>query len=250
MRKRFVFIGILLWSLFFNIVLVVLLYYVIRIKTDFYDRLCAKMGYGSYSVVKNRHSIEHRCLEGWANSLSKMNIEADAVFYGNSITFRSDFRNDYPKLCICNMGCNRDDLDDMIHRSFLIKSVHPHKIFILGGINGLKDYSLQDFRKKYELLIDTIIKQNPNSKLFLQSLLPVNINYEIGSRYVGFQDKIKDANIIIQKIAEKKQCSYLDIYSLYHTNDSMPCRFTSDGLHLKPEAYSIWSRYLYSYLNE
>lgn len=250
MRKRTIYIGILLLSLFFNVVLIVLSYYVICIKTDFYDRLCAKIGYGTYSVVGNRHHIEYRCLEGWANSLSKMNVVASAVFYGNSITFGSDFQNDYPELCICNMGCNRDDLDDMIYRSFLIKSVHPSKIFVLAGINGLNNLSLQDFNKKYELLVDTIIKQNPNSKLYLQSLLPVNTNYEIGSRYVGLQDKIQNVNTIIQQIAEKKRCTYIDVYSLYQINDSLPQRYTSDGLHLKPEAYSIWSRCLESYLRE
>lgn len=237
-------------SLLFNIVLSIMLVYVVCIKTDLYDRLLSKVGVGTYSVAESRHHIEFRCIEGWANTLYKMNLEANAVFYGNSITFENNFQEDYPQLLLCNMGCNRDDLDDMINRAFMIGSVRPKKIFILGGINGFINVHLGDFKRKYEMLVDTIKAQNPHSQLFLQSMLPVNVNLEIGSRYAGKQEKIKEANEIIRDISLNKKCTYVDLYSAYQIHDSLPKEYTRDGLHLYPEAYSIWSRIISSYLND
>lgn len=240
--------NVYLVSLLLNIVLIAILLYVICVKTDLYSRLTANMGLSTYSVVESRHRVEFRCIEGWTNTLRKMDIKANAVFYGNSITFESNFQKDYPQLLICNMGCNKDDLDDMISRSFLIGSVHPQKIFILGGINGLQNLQLMDFRRKYETLVDTIIAQNPHSQVFLQSLLPVNVKMEIGSRYVGEQKKIKEANSIVRDISLKKNCTYIDLYSAYQSHDSLPMKYTRDGLHLYPEAYSLWSRIISPYL--
>lgn len=220
----------------------VALIYISCFKTDFYYRVLAKCGYMNYSVSESRHRIEYRCLEGWYNTLSEMNIQADIVFYGNSITYEGDFQSFFSNKCVLNMGCNRDDLDDLINRSFLIRSVHPRKIFVLGGINRLMDINLKEFESKYLTMVDTIIKQNPSASLFVQSILPVNVDMELGHRYVDSVDKIKKANNIIKKIATKKKCVYVDLYGAYQIHDSLPRKYTRDGVHLKPDAYYIWAQ--------
>ena len=237
-------------SLVINVVLLISFFYVVCLKTDMSKKLLAKMGLTSYNNAFMRHQIEYRCLEGWANCLRKCNDTMDVVFYGNSLTFESNFHELFPNLKICNLGCNRDNLDDLIHRSFIINKVSPHKIFVLGGINSILDISLEDFNTKYLTLIDTLMSQNPTSKIYLQSLLPVNVEMEIGSRYVDCQEKIKEANIVINNISKVKGCIFIDLYSAYQVNDSMPKKYSRDGLHLYPEAYSIWARVISPYLLE
>lgn len=244
-RSLFIYVSVL-----FNIVLIIILFYVVCVKTDIIYRFLARFDLATYSVVDTRHRIEFRCLEGWKNTLEKLNIDVDVVFYGNSITFESNFQNDFTQLKICNLGCNRDDLDDMIHRSFLINSVHPHKIFVLGGINGFVDIPLKEFQKKYRVLIDTIKYQNPHAKLYIQSLLPVNTDMEIGSRYLDCHDKIKKANAILRDISLEKECVFIDLYSAYQIHDSLPQEYTRDGLHLTPHAYTIWNQCISPYLAE
>jgi lysophospholipase L1-like esterase len=73
---------------------------------------------------------------------------------------------------------------------------------------------------------------------------------EIGSRYVDCQEKIKEANIVINNISKVKGCIFIDLYSAYQVNDSMPKKYSRDGLHLYPEAYSIWARVISPYLLE
>lgn len=243
-------IRLLYASIIINMLLIISLLYIIGVKTDICYKLFAKIGLIEYNSAGTRHQIEYRCLEGWANCLNKLNDTIDVVFYGNSITYESNFQRGFPNLKICNLGCNRDNLDDLIFRSFLIKSLRPHKIFILGGINSILDINLEKFEEKYKVLVDTVITQNPDAQLYLQSLLPVNIKKDVGARYERSQDKIKEANEIIKKISQNRGCYYVDLYSAYQVNDSMPQKYTRDGLHLYPEAYSIWEQSIYPYLAE
>lgn len=249
-KSKKIIITILLISVAFNILFFVSLLYITCVKTDLFERLIAKTGLIDCDSSDSRHQIDFRCLEGWANSLGKQPMPFDIVFYGNSITFESDFQSLFPNLNICNLGCNRDGLDDLIHRSFIIRSARPSKIFILGGINNIIDISLEELEAKYTIMVDTIIKQNPSSQIYLQSLLPVNIEMEIGSRYLSCQEKIKKANKIIKAISQTRGCYFVDLYSVYQVNDLLPREYTRDGLHLYPQAYEIWAQTISPYLLE
>ncbi len=238
---------VLYCSIALNIIAITMLIYISCIKTDFGKRCLIKIGVLEKNTIPFSWRPDFPEIEGWANSLTKMEIKADAVFYGNSITYQSDFQNCFPQAKICNLGCNFDDLDDLINRSFLTRCVQPNMIFILGGINKLYDISLDLFQQKYELLVDTIMRQNPQARIFLQSMLPVNPSLRYGKRYRHCTNKIKDANIIIKRISTIKGCTFVDLYSLYSENDSLPNKYTEDGLHLRPEAYTLWSEKISPY---
>ena len=249
-HNREVIVTVTYLSLLFNILLLLTISLIVYKKTDLYNKTLSKIGLIDYDVNESRRLVEWRTLEGWANTIEQMNINTDVVFYGNSITYESNFQEFFPNMKICNLGCNRDDLDDLLFRSFMIRSVHPHKIFLLGGINRLMDISLDDFKNKYAVLVDTIIKQNPSTELFLQSLLPINADMEIGSRYKDGVDKIKKANEIIKGISQSKRCTFIDLYSAYQVKDSLPSDYTRDGLHLKPDAYAIWADVVRPYIEK
>lgn len=238
----------LIMSLSLNVIMFMLLFYIACIKTDFCDRAFAKVGLSDYKIEETRYLIEKRCLDGWTNTIKKMNVSADVVFFGNSITYESDFQRIFPNLKICNLGCNRDDLDDLIRRSYMINSVTPRKVFVLGGINRLIDMSNDDFQNKYETLVDTIVKQNPEAEVYLQSLLPVNTEMELGARYAGYIEKIKDVNEIIHRISKDRRLEFIDLYSVYQVNNSLPSKYTRDGIHLKSDAYYKWAELITPYL--
>ena len=240
----------LLLSILINIMVFLLLSYICCVKTDLCKRVLSNLGLICYDSNIVRHQIEYRCLEGWSNCLSKQGVKTDIVFYGNSITYESDFQQYFSQFNICNLGCNRDDLDDLIHRAFIIQNVQPRKIFVLGGINRLTDVSLEEFKLKYAALVDTIRMHIPAAQLYLQSMLPVNVELEIGARYDGCVDKIKKANEIIKEISNCKSCTYVDLYSAYQEKDTLPRIYTRDGLHLNPEAYSIWAHIIKPYVEQ
>lgn len=228
---------IIIVSLLFN----VCCGYIIFFKTDVCQKIIYKIGFGENPSMVNKRKIEFRCIQGWENTLYKMNVDADIVFFGNSITYESNFQQVFPDLKIVNMGCNKDIIDDLINRAFMIKSVHPKKIFVMGGINNFNATPLDEFKIKYETLVDSIRIYNPGANIFLQSILPVNPTKGVGKIYVDCVNKIKDANKIIEKISRNSNCTYIDLFSAYQVNDTLPQKYTRDGLHLYPKYYDIWA---------
>lgn len=215
--------------------------YIIIYKTDVCQKIIYKLGLGENPAMVNKRKIEFRCIQGWENTLRKMNVNADIVFFGNSITFESNFQEVFPELEIVNMGCNKDMIDDLINRAYMIKSVHPKKIFVLGGINNFNATPLDIFKIKYETLVDSIKIYNPEAIVYLQSLLPINPQKGVGTIYVDCVNKIKCANEIIENICRNKNCTYIDLFSAYQVNDTLPQKYTRDGLHLYPKYYEIWA---------
>ena len=86
MEKESILTRVLLSSIVINVVSILMLLYICCVKTDLYKRVLSNYGLMSYDSNIIRHQIEYRCLDGWANCLSKQGIKTDIVFYGNSIT--------------------------------------------------------------------------------------------------------------------------------------------------------------------
>ena len=98
------------------------------------------------------------------------------------------------------------------------------------------------------LCYNTIIKQNPEAEVYLQSLLPVNTEMELGSRYAGYIARIKEVNEIIYRISKERKLVFVDLYAVYQVNNSLPQKYTRDGLHLNPDAYHKWAELISPYL--
>lgn len=107
----------------------------------------------------------------------------------------------------------------------------------MAGINGLERQSDSEFEIQYRVLVDSLREASPYSKIYLQSILPVN-NNDFKKSYCN-NEKIIRANNIIKRIAtDRIECEYVDLWSKYQINNAMPQELTKDGIHLKPEAYS------------
>lgn len=60
--------------------------------------------------------------------------------------------------------------------------------------------------------------------------------------------KIEKANNIIKDLANKNGGDYINLYDLYVREGQMPKELSRDGLHLSPEAYSIWAEAIRPYM--
>jgi lysophospholipase L1-like esterase len=240
----------LVLSLVANVLLLIGMYYVSVMKTDFYKRVKARLGF-----IENEEMIfveervqdrcDYRCIEGWTNMLEKMDYDADVVFFGNSITRDGDFQKYFSKQRICNLGRGSDDLDGIIFRVGQIKAVNPEKVFVMAGINGLRYQSEVVFESKYQRVVDSIRIAVPGARIYLQSILPVNHSMKKGG---PSSKKIKVVNEIIAEIAAQSNCVYVDLWSLYEVDGEMPEELTRDGVHLYPEAYERWMEEIRKYI--
>ena len=130
----------------------------------------------------------------------------------------------------------------------MIVSLSPEKIFLMAGINDLADnIPLTLFETKYRNLVTAITDSLPESKLYIQSILPVSKEKQ---KIFGSNQKIDSINTIIYSISEQFGLQFIDLYSLYIVDGELPRQYSDDGLHVNRDSYNIWKEYLDPYINE
>lgn len=234
MKKAMIILSVVL-----NVFLLAALYYVACEKTDFSKRVMAKIKHEAY--VPERQ--DGCCVDSWNNCISKLDMAVDVVFFGDSHTAYGDWQHVYPDVKSINLGYIGEDVKGMLRRVEAIAAVHPKKVFLMAGINGLQQQSLSDFEYWYSALVDAIQRDVPDAELYIESILPV-------TGYSDYCDnaKIREANVIVRKIAEERGLTYVDIYGAYAKDGALPNAMSYDGLHLTNEAYSIWYTEIKSYV--
>lgn len=183
---------------------------------------------------------------GWNNTLEKLNYDADIVFFGDSITRGSDFREYFPEKKIVNSGYPGDTLVGMIDRVSGVAAVSPEKVFVLGGINGLTDVNIDNCISTYSDLIDELLEALPEADIYIQSVLPISSSKELS---VCHNSTIVKFNSTLEQLASEKGVSYVDLFSLYEVNGEMNPELTKDGVHIYPEAYSLWAEEIAKYID-
>lgn len=189
-------------------------------------------------------NLREKLIAAWSNSLIQLNIKADIVFYGDSLTYWGKFNEVFPKKKICNLGLRSDTLCSMLDRIGQLKILEPSCIFLMAGINDVAYLTIEEFSRQYKKLLEEIIYCIPNSNLIVQSILPVN-NTDFNHISCTNQ-QIDKANEIIKMEAGRNGCKYLDINTVYKKDGQLPASISLDGIHLKPEGYSIWYNLLKS----
>lgn len=176
---------------------------------------------------------DKECVMSWNNCIKKLDMQADVVFFGDSHTAYGDWQRAFPEIKSINLGYMGEDTKGMLRRVEVIQSVHPRKIFLMAGLNGLGEQSASEFEVAYSALVDSILSAVPDAELYIENILPINDDIDLNK-------KIIDANKIIRAIAEDRNLTHIDLYSLYAVNSELPTDVTYDGVHLKTEAYDLW----------
>lgn len=146
------------------------------------------------------------------------------------------------------MGYPGDDITGMMLRVEPLGVIKPEKLFLMAGINGLKYISLDDFYSEYNSLVSLIIEKSPRTKIYLESILPVDKeNMESPEKHAD-NAKILKANKCIKNIARKHNLGYIDVFHLFVTNGLVNKNMFRDGLHPKETAYYPWYNLLLPYI--
>lgn len=183
---------------------------------------------------------DYWAVNGWNNTIEKLDYQCDVVFFGNSITRGSDFRMYFPNAKIVNCGYPGDNLKGMLMRIPPVRHLNPKAVFAMGGINGLANQSIDDFERLYHEFAQMLLDSIPQADIYLQSILPVNT--EMKKDLDITPDKIIEANKVIKQFADvHERCYYVDLFSVYESNGIMPPKLTRDGIHLFPHAYDRWA---------
>jgi lysophospholipase L1-like esterase len=167
------------------------------------------------------------------------------VFLGNSITERGLWSELFPAVPVLNRGIGGDNCWGVYARLDSILTGKPASIYLLIGINDLgRGLPVKLIAMKYEQIIRKIRKDSPGTRLFLQTVLPIN---ETTIRYEYMKGKtagILTLNDHIRELASKYDLPLLDLFSAFADGQKqLPASLCVDGLHLNGVGYSQWKEF-------
>ena len=121
----------------------------------------------------------------------------------------------------------RTRLDDVTRRK-------PSKLFVLIGINDIsKDIPDAVIAAEYRMLIDSVRAQSPQTKIFVQSILPLNPTVKNFPQHYDKQPRVVAVNRLLQQMARETHATYIDLWPIFiDRQNHLDASLTGDGLHL------------------
>lgn len=174
------------------------------------------------------------------------------VFLGDSIMDWYPIEEIFGDLPIVKSGIAGYETDDILSRmDEMVYRYNPTKVFLLIGTNDLKrdeDKTKETANKIIEIL-NNIKTKRPMTKLYYQSIYPVNRNLSAAEE--RYNDEIKDVNRIVKEYCSKNNITYIDMYDELADNEgNFKDTLTKDGLHPNDLGYARISQVLLRYIYE
>lgn len=175
----------------------------------------------------------------------------DVVMVGDGLT---EYAGDWNKLLqwrhIRNRGIAGDRIKGVASRLHSVLQGKPKALFLMVGTNDiLEKETLPVVLHDYIDLINLVRKTSPETKLYVQSLLPVNETFS-NEKLSGMTNTIASFNVQLRHYCERYHVGYINIFKRFvrHGTNEMRRELTSDGLHLTPFGYKVWAFELKKYL--
>lgn len=175
----------------------------------------------------------------------------EIIFLGNSITDGSEWSELLQNPRVKNRGISGDTSEGVLARLYQITRAEPAKVFLLIGINDLaKNISPDTVYVNICKIVSTITVKSPKTKVYVQSILPVNNTFKTFSGHTSRTPQVKELNERLRNICPRLGATYVDLFSeLKNTNDDLlNPMYTNDGLHLLGEGYLAWLKVIQPYL--
>ena len=167
----------------------------------------------------------------------------DIVFLGNSITDGGEWAELFKYLHVKYRGISADRSGLLLDRLDPMINVHPKKLFLMIGTNDLAvGITPEEVAANVEKLLDRFAEESPWTKIYVQSILPVN-----GESFAKFRNhyehgrQIVPLNKRLEALCDEKEITYLDVWGALADHEGrLDKRYTNDGLHLMGEGYIVW----------
>ena len=179
------------------------------------------------------------------------NSEHEIIFLGNSITDGGEWTELFSDLNIKNRGISGDITDGVLFRLDEVLESNPVKIFIMIGTNDLAIGRTQDeILRNFIKIMDRISRESPQTKVYIQSILPVNNTFNQFPNHTNKSDEIQQMNAKLRELAISRSFQFIDLDPVF-TDESGRLKkdFTNDGLHLTGPGYMAWKHVLKPYLD-
>ncbi|MGN6437685.1 MAG: GDSL-type esterase/lipase family protein [Agriterribacter sp.] len=172
----------------------------------------------------------------------------DIVFIGDSITFWGDWTELLRNRKVKNRGIPGDTSFGLLERIGEAVKNKPAAVLIMIGINDLaRGVPTNVLLDNYERIADTIRLHSPATKVYIQSILPVNESAGKLQSHYKRAGEIPGINRQLSQWAKEKRLEYIDLFAtLSDTEGRLRSAYTWDGIHLTIEGYRAWQAVLQS----
>ncbi len=166
----------------------------------------------------------------------------DIVFLGNSITFWGEWAEMLNNKHIKNRGIPGDHTFGVLERLDEVIDGKPAKVFILIGINDIaRNFPDSVILQNFEKMIFRIRTGSPQTKIYLQTILPTNGFYNKLPAYYGKEVIIKKVNDGLKQMSVTYATGLIDLNSLFSDSTGHLFKELSyDGVHLIKAGYDKW----------
>lgn len=174
------------------------------------------------------------------------------VFMGNSLTHGCEWHELLGKPNVVNRGINGDIVEGIRMRAESVVKGRPAKIFLMAGANDVShDLTADSIATAVIGLVDYLRESTPTTRIYLQSMLPINNSF---GRYKLMKDKeqvIRDINAILEPAMAGRGVTWVNLHPHFCDGEgNLRADFTNDGLHLLAPGYMKWKEIIMPYVEE
>ena len=175
----------------------------------------------------------------------------DILFLGDSHTERADFCTLFKGKTVVHQGIGGDTSKGLLNRLSYSDRIKANVIFLEIGINDLmQGVSVDVLLQNYENVLDSLIQSHPLSKICVETIYPIDKNFEDNALFYVTRENIRESNTRIIKIAQKKGCEVVDAYKMLSDDEGyLKNVYTCDGLHLTGSGYLKLKTEMDNFLN-
>lgn len=168
------------------------------------------------------------------------------LFLGDSITEGGPWPRLLGDSTVINQGIGGDITFGVLQRLDEVVRHRPARLFLLIGINDIgKDLPVAVIADNVRKIIQQIQARSPETRVFLQSVLPLNPAYPGFPQHYDKELQVLRLNPMLREVAAALGCHFVNLYPLFlDAQERLDARYTGDGLHLNEAGYTVWVRYL------
>jgi len=172
-------------------------------------------------------------------------VTGRVVFLGNSITEMGNWQMLLNDTTILNRGIGGDVSFGVLSRLHEITGRKPSKIFLMIGINDIgNDVPVNVIAENCDKIIARIKQESPDTRIFLQSVLPVNASNPHFPKQYDKMKHIAQLNKLLSETAKSNKITFVNLFPLFLQKGSLNAEYTTDGLHLNDKGYKVWVEYI------
>jgi lysophospholipase L1-like esterase len=174
----------------------------------------------------------------------------EIVFLGNSITDGAEWYELLGNRRIRNRGISADVTEGILLRLDAITKLKPASIFIMIGVNDIaRNLTTGEITANYRTILERIRTESPKTRVFVESVLPVNPATGMALNHTNKTGQIMELNVKLRELATEFGYTYIDLFSLMADADNhLPRKYSIDGLHLTYEGYRVWAEAIRPYV--